>query len=105
MMHIQKNRLKLCGIDKYLSGNFVSQAIGFRKPDSKFFEYVENNIPNFDKEKTLLVGDSLSADIAAAKYGYHTCYINRQNIAIPDDKIKPEFEINYFYELKKFFED
>lgn len=103
MAHIQKSRLKLSGIDKFLSGSFVSEHIGVRKPDKGFFDYVEAHIPNFIKEQAIVVGDSLSADIPAGLYGYKTCLINRSANKVTEFAVKPDFEITKFSEIKNFF--
>ena len=103
MSHIQEKRLKLSGLDKFIKASFVSECIGVRKPEKLFFDYVENNILNFDKEKALVVRDSLSADIPAGLYGYKTCLINRKNTPVNDCIVKPDYIINEFNELKNFF--
>ena len=35
-------------MDKYFDGLFISEAIGFNKPDARYFEYVAENIEGFD---------------------------------------------------------
>lgn len=102
---IQASRLKETGINRYFEKIFISELIGCRKPEKGFFDYVEANIDGFDKDQALLVGDSLSADIPAAKYGFHTCWINRQNQSDKNADIKPEFTITKFTELKNFWRE
>lgn len=63
---VQDSRFNLSGLRKYFSGVFISEETGFSKPDVRFFEYCFNRIENFSKEKTLMVGDSESADILGA---------------------------------------
>jgi len=104
LSHVQSRRLQLSGVDKYFTNCFVSEKIGARKPDKRFFDYVEDHVPCFDKTKTLLVGDSLTADIPAAQYGYDTCLINRGGSPLSECAIPPKYVIEKFYELKKFFE-
>lgn len=75
---IQKSRFSLSGLKKYFSGVFISEEIGFAKPDARFFEYAFSHIPDFQKEKTLLVGDSESADILGAiNSGIKSCLFDR----------------------------
>ena len=59
----QTNRLKLAGIIDYFEDIFVSQLIGAQKPSNAFFEYVKNNIRNFDIKDSLIIGDSQATDI------------------------------------------
>ncbi len=62
----QKSRLTKAGIIKYFKGLFISDKIGFQKPQKEFFEYCFKNIPDFNKEETIIIGDSLSSDIQGA---------------------------------------
>ena len=46
-----------------------------------FFEYVAEHIEGFEKEKTLIVGDSLSSDIAGGiNFGIDTCWYSPSNM-------------------------
>ena len=100
--HVQSKRIKKSGVEVFLDGQFISEKVGYRKPDKRFFEYVESNIPNFDKAKALVVGDSLTADMPAKKYGYDTCLINRKNIEELLFEYSPTYIIKSFSDLKKF---
>ena len=58
-------------------------------------------MPDFDKNKTIIVGDSLSSDIKGGKNaGITTVWINRQKSTAPEALI-PDFEINSVSELLK----
>ena len=100
---VQKNRIKLSGFEKYISGQFISQEIGYRKPDVKFFDFVEGNIPDFNKKEALVVGDSLTADMPAIQFGYDTCLINRKGLDFNSAQFKPTHVITNFEQLKKYF--
>ena len=95
----QEARLRQSLIKKYISGFFVSEIVGFKKPEVEFFEYVFSHIPQVGKDKILLVGDSLSSDIAGGnKVGIDTCWLNigmREN----DTDNKPTYEISGLREL------
>lgn len=81
---IQKGRFAKSGFEKYLSGVFISEMAGAYKPAIKFYEYVAARIPDFDKEKTLLIGDSLTSDMAlAAAAGLDAVWFNPQNKPLP----------------------
>ncbi|MDR0399837.1 MAG: YjjG family noncanonical pyrimidine nucleotidase, partial [Treponema sp.] len=60
----QEARIEHSAIKKYISGFFVSEFIGYQKPHALYFEYVFSHIPQIDRDKILIIGDSLSADIA-----------------------------------------
>ena len=82
---IQKRRYVGSGLDKYFERAFISGEIGFEKPSVEYFEHVAANIPDFDKSRTLIVGDSLSSDIAGGiNYGIDTCWYS------PNGKKAPE---------------
>ena len=74
---IQKRRFAKSGLSEYFSGVFISGVIGYEKPSVKYFEYVEAAIENFDKSKTVIVGDSLSSDIKGGiAFGIDTLWYN-----------------------------
>ncbi len=82
----QKNRLKISGLAPYITDSFVSEITGYSKPDSRFFEYCFKHMP-YKPEETVMIGDSLSADIEGAKrFGLITCWYNPtgMRIAAPD---------------------
>lgn len=61
--YIQTGRLKQSGISPYFKEIFISEQLHTQKPDAAFYEKIGALIPNFDKNQTLMIGDSLSADI------------------------------------------
>lgn len=89
--YVQKGRYAKLSLEGYFDGLFISEKIGFNKPDVRFFEAVEQSIENFDREKTLVVGDSLSSDIKGGiAFGLDTCWYNPEQKKAPTD-IKPTF--------------
>ena len=86
----QKGRFKTCVLTKYFDDIFISGAIGYEKPDINYFIKVAE-LTSLEKEKTLIVGDSLSSDIkGGVNYGIDTCWYNPENKPIPKD-----FDITY----------
>jgi 2-haloacid dehalogenase len=82
---IQKGRFEKCEIRNCFSGLFISGEIGFEKPNVKYFERAAEKIENFDKNKTLIVGDSLTADIAGGiGFGIGTCWYNPNGKPLPE---------------------
>lgn len=95
---VQKPRIKDSGVGKYFDGIFISEEIGFSKPDKRFFEKCFDLIPNFNKEETIIVGDSLSSDIQGGiNAGILTCHFNPKKR--PYLGIKPHYTINNLSEL------
>lgn len=71
-----KTRIAQSGVGRYIMGYFVSEAIGVGKPDPRYFQYVFEHIPGFEKEKAVLIGDSVSSDILGAKgVGLESIYL------------------------------
>ncbi len=70
---------------------FISEDIGAEKPSPVFFDYVKCHIPGIDAAKTLVIGDSLSSDIAGGiAAGFDVCWFNPSGNEAP-----PELKINY----------
>ena len=73
---VQYYKLKKLNILHLFNNVFLSEEIGYAKPDQRFFEHVHSRINVTNKEQVLVVGDSLSADINGGKqFGYKTCYV------------------------------
>ena len=97
----QQGRMKNTGITDFFDGHFISQQIGFEKPSSEFFDYCFKNIPDFKKEETILVGDSISADIIGGKNaGIKTVWFNPHG----EKSDLPYFEIHSLLEFKDIIE-
>ncbi|MDD3252529.1 MAG: YjjG family noncanonical pyrimidine nucleotidase [Lachnospiraceae bacterium] len=60
---VQRGRLKSARIGNYFDQIFISEEIGYHKPNRDFFEYCFQQIPDFKSEESLIVGDSLTSDI------------------------------------------
>ncbi len=74
---VQRKRMAESGLLPYFDGIFLSEEVGYAKPDARYFESVFASIP-YQKGETLLVGDSLSADVAGANNcGIRSVWINR----------------------------
>ena len=63
-----------------------------------FFDYVFDRIPNFTPEKSMIIGDSYSADIiGGAGAGIDTCWLNPLNKA--HQTIQPTYTIKKISQL------
>jgi len=103
ILAVQKARIEHSAISKYIEDFFVSEFIGFQKPQKEYFDYVLSHIEAAQKEKILIIGDSLSADIAGGNTaGIDSCWLNSGG-AVNDTGIKPLYIVESLYELRKFF--
>ena len=94
---VQRTRINKSGIGHCFSELVISDEVGVSKPNKGIFEYAFVKMSNPEKNKVLIVGDSLSSDIkGGSTYGIDTCWYNPKN-ASTKDKI-------YTYEIKDFSE-
>jgi 2-haloacid dehalogenase len=102
LITIQKARIEHSLIKEYISDFFVSEFIGFQKPHVLYFEYVFTHIPQVEKSRILIIGDSISADIAGGNNtGIDSCWFNKSG-EINNTEIKPTYEIRKLSELNKY---
>ena len=90
---VQQGRWKASGIGRYFKDMFVSDSIGIAKPNLGYFEHVFANIPGFNKEETLMIGDSLSS--------IDTLWYNPKHIEKPDD-MSITYELDDLGKIKEF---
>lgn len=92
------SRIKSADIAQYFENIFISEAIGYEKPDIKFFESCFEMINKFDKNQTVIVGDNLKADIKGGQQaGIKTIWYNPKKLLC--ENIIPEYQINSLYDL------
>lgn len=73
----QTNKLKNSGLGALIDGVFLSEEVGYEKPDVRFFEKVFSEIDEKDKSKILIVGDSLTSDMQGGVWAsLATCWYN-----------------------------
>lgn len=96
---VQRKKLQLSGFKDCVEDCFVSEEVGAEKPDQAFFDYVFQHIPNLDKERTIIVGDSLTSDIKGGKVaGIKTCYFNPDRKPVPEE-YKPDYDIDHLWDV------
>lgn len=72
----QYSRLERTGLAQYFEKIFLSEELDVSKPNPLFFERAFSQIPNFDKNKAIMVGDSLTSDILGGiNAGIRTCWV------------------------------
>ena len=82
---VQRERLRRAGIGRYLSDVFISQELGADKPDPAYFNACFARIPDFRREQTVIVGDSLTSDIAGGRNaGIRTVWYNPAGAPLPE---------------------
>lgn len=92
---IQHARFDGSSIKEFFQDIFVSEESGYQKPQVEYFDYVAARIPEFDKSRALVIGDSLTSDMRGGIHaGIDTCWFH------PSDKKMPK-EIVCTYEITK----
>lgn len=81
---VQRPRLANFDLDKYFEAVVVSSEIGHAKPNSEFFDVAFDLLGHPDPSTVLVVGDSLSSDIAGGETaGAGTCWFNPAGKPVP----------------------
>lgn len=62
----QESRIDITAIRPYFDQIFISEELGYNKPDPQFFYKSFAKIKGFRKELAVMVGDNLSSDIKGA---------------------------------------
>ena len=79
---IQHGRMDGSPVKQYIRGMVISEEIGAAKPDPKMLEMGMEMVGVTDKTRALMLGDSLSSDIAAAaNAGVDACWYNPKGAA------------------------
>jgi putative hydrolase of the HAD superfamily/5'-nucleotidase len=97
---MQSRRIKHTGLDGMFDWLVISELVGLAKPNKAIFEHTFELMGNPNKDKILMVGDTLNSDILG---GYNadidTCWLQHPNAHESDD-IKPTYKINRLHELE-----
>ena len=95
----QTKKLQNSGFDMLMDGVFLSEEVGFEKPAKEFFERVFERIGDVERERVLIVGDSLSSDILGGTFaGIRTCWYNPDG-GVNDTEARVDFEIRDLNEV------
>jgi 2-haloacid dehalogenase len=97
----QYSRLAGAKLGPYFEALFISEQIGFHKPDPAYFARCFARIPGFAREKTLMIGDSLSSDILGGiRAGIDTLWLNRKGKTLPPE-LRPSYQVADLEEIRK----
>lgn len=100
---VQKGRMTSANLYRFFEKTFVSQEIGYNKPSRAYFDACFAQIPDFDPEKAVMVGDSLSSDIKGGiNAGIKTVWVNPEHKTSGD--VKPDYEIEALSQLEALLE-
>lgn len=96
----QVARLKKIGFSKYIKYVFTSEEVGADKPSAKFFDVCFSRLSPILPFESVMIGDSLSADILGGKnYGLKTIWFDIKN-TLNDMGITPDWTIDKLVQIK-----
>jgi putative hydrolase of the HAD superfamily len=88
-------KMNLSGLNPYFQNVIISEDVGFNKPHPNVFQYAINKA-NASLEESIMIGDSLEADIyGAQQFGMEAIFFN------PLRKKKPADETREIYHLEE----
>ncbi len=107
---VQDKKLSKSGFDKLMDGIFISDVVGYEKPNALFFEPVfeeiRGRLPDITKAEIMIVGDSLTSDIQGGiNAGIKTCLYRTPEQPyneIARGKVIPDHEITDLMQLSEF---
>ena len=97
----QEKKLRLSGFDRLLDGVFLSERLGAEKPAREFFDRAFREIGAVDRDRTLIVGDSLTSDILGGnRAGIRACWYNPAGEPNPTEA-RPDFVIRDLNQVRE----
>lgn len=90
---IQTSRIGKSKLAPFIKHIIISEAVGYSKPDSRIFEHAMKLVGMSDKQRVIMIGDSLTSDIKGGNdFGIDTLWVNLNN-KLPSETIKPSYEV------------
>lgn len=97
---VQEKKLERSGLNDIVDNVFISELVGFEKPNIKFFEKVILEVGIKDLKEALIIGDSLTSDIQGGhNIGIDTCWYNPKNEE-NTTLLSPTYTIRNLHELE-----
>lgn len=99
----QTRRFQKSTVKPYIKKLYISESIGYSKPDERFFDYCINDIGEEDRSKYIILGDSLTSDMQGGRNsGIATCRFIRRNESFKSDLCDYEIsDYNSFFDILK----
>lgn len=97
---MQRVRIERLGFQDHFHFVITSEQVGAAKPDSKIFLHAFETMKHPPRDKILMVGDALDADILGGiNAGIDTCWLNPHKKPSTEN-IAPHFEVASLKELQ-----
>lgn len=81
LSEVQRARIERLGLADYFHTVIISSEVGVTKPRREIFDLAFTGLGHPDPAATLMIGDSLTSDIAGGRgYGIDTCWYNPRGL-------------------------
>ena len=98
---VQSRRVAESGLKEFVEEVFVSEKLDSEKPNRKIFDTALRSLGVENRERVLMVGDSLTSDIQGGiNAGLDTCWYNPNHAENPG-KVCPSYESSNLEELSQ----
>lgn len=98
----QRKRLANADMTQYFDNLYISEEVGFEKPDVRFFETIFTNEGIRDLTSVLMIGDSLSSDIRGAnRVGIDSIWLNNTLNSVINDE--PTYKCSNLKDIENMF--
>lgn len=101
MTKAQTGRFLKSAVKDYIDGMFISEQIGFAKPDKAYFDFIFSELNITDKSRVIMVGDSLTSDMQGGRNaGITTCLYSRNDEVVQSDLCDYQItDYNEFFDI------
>lgn len=101
LSEVQRSRLSRLGIADYFDAIVISSEVGVTKPRPDIFEIAFEQLGNPPKASAVMIGDSLTSDIAGGRnFGIDTCWYNPEGIIASVNDL-PTYQVETLTEIDK----
>ena len=97
----QSKKLKKSGLGKLFEEAFISDLIGYEKPNREFFDYALAWIGSYEKEEIMIIGDSLSSDMQGGNNAGILCCWYNPNHAENTKNVRVDHEIDHLWQIEE----
>lgn len=96
---IQQGRLQASGLAPYFKAIFISEQSGSQKPKKAFYDWMTQQVSNYQPDQALMIGDSLSADVQGGiNAGMDTLWYNPKHL-LNNSPVHPTYEVSDYQAL------
>lgn len=100
---LQRNKLRWLGLYEIFDWILISEEIGYNKPDVRIFRYALR-ATGVKPEESVMIGDSVDADLAAKNIGIKTILFDPKNLYTTYDfgELTPNVIVSNYQELQAY---